>query len=74
MYGTRCLGVVADGCGELLAAVVEDSDSAHWVAELRAVREDGMGTSTVFYFPNVDPPKDESCDDEEEPCDDDEEE
>lgn len=65
MYGGKCLGVVAEGCGKLLAAVAESPDAAHWAQELKSVQEDGMGSrASIFYFPDVDPPEEEFDDED----------
>lgn len=55
MMGTKCLGVVFDDFGDVLAAVAEAGDDArHWRAELRSVRIDSMGKRSIAYFPDVD--------------------
>lgn len=71
MYGRSCLGVVASNVLEMFADMLNevdgsaDEDEVLVVADLmRAAVTDSMGRDTIVYWPNIEPPSENSSDDE----------
>ena len=54
MYGSTCLGIVVDSLDELLAFIASfASFGDDWDSLTSGVRQDSMGLSTIYYWPNV---------------------
>lgn len=71
MYGRSCLGVVASNVLEMFADMLNEVDTSAEEDEISLVGDmmrnavtDSMGRDTIVYWPNIEPPSEDSDDEE----------